>query len=44
VILLNQIESISLFDPASASALSLAQRDESLALKRHPHNSENALL
>jgi hypothetical protein len=29
VILLNQIESISLFDPASASALSLAQRDES---------------
>ncbi|WP_028015890.1 hypothetical protein [Enterobacter quasiroggenkampii] len=29
VILLNQIESISLFDPASASALSLAKRDES---------------
>ncbi len=29
VILLNQIESLSLFDPASASALSLAQRDES---------------
>ncbi len=27
VILLNQIESLSLFDPASASALSLAQRD-----------------
>lgn len=27
VILLNQIESISLFNPASASALSLAQRD-----------------
>ncbi len=44
VILLNQIESLSLFDPASASALSLAQRDESSRPKRHPHNSENALL